>query len=80
MPRKIFGPKTNEVSAQFILHNEELCDTHRLPHFLRTVKSRRHKSAGGYKECVQNFNGKIPWGNIQLGDHEGEDNNNMYLG
>jgi hypothetical protein len=41
MPRKILGPKKNEVSGQFMLLYNELCDLFRSP-IIRVVKQ------GGY--------------------------------
>jgi hypothetical protein len=40
--RRIFGPKTDEVTGEWKkLHNEELCDLYSSPSIIRMVKSRR---------------------------------------
>ena len=41
MLRRIFGSKSDEMTAGWrILHNEELCDLY-VPNFIRAIKSRR---------------------------------------
>ena len=45
--RRVFGPKTDEVTGEWIkLHYEELRDLYSLPNILRVVKSRRMRWAG----------------------------------
>jgi hypothetical protein len=45
--RKVFGPKTDEVTGEWRkLHNEELNDLYSLPNIVRVVKSRRMSWAG----------------------------------
>ena len=45
--RKVFGPKRDEVTAEWKkLHNEELNDLYSLPNIVRVVKSRRMRWAG----------------------------------
>jgi hypothetical protein len=42
--RRVFGPKSDEVTGEWIkLHNEELNDLYSLPNIVRVVKSRRGK-------------------------------------
>ena len=45
--RRVFGPKRDEVTGEWIkLHNEELSDLYRLPNNLRVVKSRKMRWVG----------------------------------
>ena len=45
--RRVFGPKRDEVTAEWRkLHNEELNDLYSLPNIVRVVKSRRMRWAG----------------------------------
>jgi hypothetical protein len=45
--RRIFGPKRDEVTAEWIkLHNEELNDLYSSPTIVRVIKSRRMRLAG----------------------------------
>jgi hypothetical protein len=45
--RRVFGPKKDEVTAEWRkLHNEELNDLYSLPNTVRVVKSRRMRWAG----------------------------------
>jgi hypothetical protein len=42
MLRRIFGPKRDEVTAEWRrLHNEELCTLYSSPNIIRVIKSRR---------------------------------------
>jgi hypothetical protein len=59
VPRKIFGPKRNEVTGGWrTLHNEGLCDLYSSPSRIRIIMSRRIRWAGhvaqmgGEEECV----------------------------
>jgi hypothetical protein len=45
--RKIFGPKRDEVTAEWRkLHNEELYGLYSSPNIVRVIKSRRMRCAG----------------------------------
>jgi hypothetical protein len=62
--RRIFGPKTDEVTGEWRkLHNEELHILYSSPNIIRQIKSRRlmwwvgHVACMG-EECVQGFDGK----------------------
>jgi hypothetical protein len=47
MLRRVFGPKKDEVTGEWIkLHNEELNDVYSLPNIALVVKSRRMRWAG----------------------------------
>jgi hypothetical protein len=45
--RRIFGPKTNEVTGEWRkLHNEKLQDLYSSPSIIRIMKSRKMRRAG----------------------------------
>jgi len=47
LPRRIFGPRRDEVKGKWRkLHNEELYDLYSLPNIVRMIKSRRMSWAG----------------------------------
>jgi hypothetical protein len=47
VPRRIFGPKRDEVTAEWRkLHNEEFHDLYSSPSIIRIIKSRRMRWAG----------------------------------
>jgi hypothetical protein len=71
--RRIFGPKRDEVTGEWIkLHNEELRDLYSSPSIIRIIKSRRMKWEGHvarmgvkrntYRLLVGNPEGKRPLG------------------
>jgi hypothetical protein len=52
--RRVFGPKRDEVTAEWRkLHNEELNDLYSLPNIVRVVKSRRMRWAGNVARIVE---------------------------
>jgi hypothetical protein len=71
VPRKIFGPKRDEVTGEWRrLHNEELCDLYSLQNIIREIKSRRMRwvrhvarlgeRTDAYKSLVGKPEGNIP--------------------
>jgi hypothetical protein len=73
VPRRIFGPKRDEVTGEWRkLHNEELRDLYSSPSIIRMIKSRRMRSAGhvagmgekrnAYRLLVGKQEGKRPLG------------------
>jgi hypothetical protein len=63
VPRRIFGPKRDEVTGEWRkLHNEKLHNLYSSPNFIRQIKSRRMKCVGHVarmgQESVQGFAGK----------------------
>jgi hypothetical protein len=73
VPRRIFGPKRDEVTGEWRkLHNEELYNLYSSPDIIRQVKSGRMRWAGhvarmgekrkGYKVLVGKPEGKRPLG------------------
>ena len=70
MLRRIFGPKSNEVTGEWrILRNEELNDLYSSPSIVRVIKSRRMRWAGNiacmrgvYRVLVGKTEGKRPLG------------------
>jgi hypothetical protein len=47
LPRRIFGPKRDEVTGKWrVLHNEDLNDLYSSPNIVRVIKSRRMRWAG----------------------------------
>jgi hypothetical protein len=67
VPRRIFGPRRDEVTTEWIkLHNEELNDLRSSPSICRVIKSRRMKfgtrsAYEGEERRIQCFGGKIGW-------------------
>jgi hypothetical protein len=64
--RRIFGPKRDEVTREWInLHKEELNDLYSSPNIVRVIKSRRMKWPGhvesvrGKGKRIQGFGGEI---------------------
>ena len=65
--RRIFGPKRDEVTAEWKkLHNEELNDLYCSPNIVRVIKSRRMRLAGHVASMAGGEVGK-PEGKRQLG-------------
>jgi len=71
--RRIFGPKTDEVTVEWgKLHNEELNDLYCSPNIFRVIKSRRMRREGNvarigerrgvYRVLVRKPEGKRPLG------------------
>jgi len=70
--RRIFGPRRDEVTGKWRLHNEELNDLYTLPNIVRVIKSRRMRWAGHvarmgegrgvYRVLVGKPEGKSPMG------------------
>ena len=46
MVLRIFGPRRDEVTGEWRLHNEELSDLYCSPNIVRVIKSRRMRWAG----------------------------------
>jgi len=85
--RRIFGPKTDEVTGEWRkLHNEELNDLYSSPNIVRVIKSRRMKWTGhvarvgestdAYRVLVGKLEGQTPLGRPR---HRWEDNIKMDL-
>jgi len=71
MLRRIFGPRTDEVTGEWRrLHNEELNDLYSSPNIVRVIKSRRMRWAvhvarmGEERGCIGSW-----WGNRKERDH-----------
>jgi hypothetical protein len=83
VPRRIFGPKRDEVTGEWRkLHHEELHNLNSYPDIIRQVKSRRMRWAGYvarmgkerkvYKVLVGKPEGKRPLGRLRRRwDHNG---------
>ena len=54
MPRRIFGPKRDEIGEWRRLHNEELHSFYRSPNIVGVIKSRRLRW-GGHVEVLSKF-------------------------
>ena len=87
VPRRIFGPKRDEVTGKWRkLHNEELNDLYSSPNIIRMFKLRRMRweghvarmgeRRGAYKVLVGKPEGKRPLGRPRL---RWDDNIKMYL-
>jgi hypothetical protein len=73
LPRRIFGPKRDEVTKEWRrLHNEELIDLYSSPNIIWAIKSRRMRWAGhvarmgekrgAYRILVRRPEGRRPLG------------------
>ena len=72
MLRRIFGPRRDEVTGEWRLHNDELNDFYSSPHIVRVIKSRRMRwvgyvahmgeERGVYRVLVGKLEGKRPLG------------------
>ena len=71
--RRIFGPRRDEVTAEWRrLHNEEINDLYSSPSIVRVIKSRRMRWAGNvarmgeervvYRVLVEKLEGRRPLG------------------
>ena len=70
--RRIFGPRSDEVTGEWRLHNEELNDLYCSPNIVRVIKSRRMRWArhvarmgeerGVYRVLVGKQEGRRPLG------------------
>jgi hypothetical protein len=73
VPRRIFGPKRDEVTADWRkLHNEELRDLYSSPNIIRIIKSRKMRWAGhaprmGVKRIAYRLLVRKPDGKRSLG-------------
>jgi hypothetical protein len=85
VPRRIFGPKRDEVTGEWRkLHHEHLNDLYSSPNIVRVIKSRRMRWAGRvayvgvHRALVRTHGGKRPLGrprrrwedNIKMGLQE----------
>jgi hypothetical protein len=68
--RRIFGPKTDEVTGEWRkLHNEELHDLYSSPSIIRIMKARRMKWAGHVVRMGEKRNSY----RLQVGNPEGRE-------
>ena len=69
--RRIFGPKSNEVTGEWRkLHNEKFNDLYSSPNIVWVIKSRRMRWAG-HVACMgggEVYTG-LWWGNLRERDH-----------
>jgi hypothetical protein len=71
VPRRIFGPKRDEVTGEWRrLRNEELNDLYSSPNIIRVIKSRRMKWSGHVARMGEKRgNTGFWWGDLREGDH-----------
>jgi hypothetical protein len=68
--RKIFGPKRDEVTAEWrTLHNEELNDLYSSPNIVWVIKSRRMRWVGHVARTGEERGTGFWWGDLREGDH-----------
>ena len=72
--RKIFGPKRDKVTGEWIkLHNEELNDMYSSPNIFQMVKSRRMRWAGHVVRMDERRGAyRFWWGNLRERDQLGD--------
>jgi hypothetical protein len=69
VPRRIFGPKRDEVTGEWRkLHNEELNDLYFSPNIVRIIKSRRMRLVG-HVACMRERKGACT---VLVGKPEGK--------
>ena len=72
--RRIFGPKTDEVTEWRKIHNEELNDLYSSPNIVRVIKSRKTRWAGHLARLGERGEAYAGfwWGNVEERNHLGD--------
>jgi hypothetical protein len=67
VPRKIFGPKRDEVTGEWLRRqSKELCDLYYLPNYIWAIKSRRTRWVGHVARMGERTGAcRILWGNLR---------------